>query len=175
MMRRFWLIALAMATPAMAEMSLPDRAAMRAQVQEDNAAYNAGDYGRAMEAMPPALIEEFARQSGMSVDAFLAQAEMAHARAMSGIEIESQDILFDQTEYGTTSAGRDFAVFPIINTVRTAQGRIRQRSVVLAFREGDRWYQVNVGHKASVERLVAAYPDFANHDFPAEQLERLDD
>ena len=73
----------------------------------------------------------------------------------------------DAVEIRTTSTGVDYAVLPTTTVSSVGWGQHSTDTLLtFVFQQTGRWYFADLADDRDLERLLAAYPDFATIDFP---------
>lgn len=140
-----------------------DKAALAALTEKYAVAMATNDYATMVASQPPAVYQELADQTGATVDE-LKTAIIDGGPAQAG-ENGFSDIAMsfdlDAAETGTSTEGRDYALIPNDLTYKMDGTAFRDTGSVLAVKEGDAWYLLQMKDPIMIDAAFAAYPDLA--------------
>lgn len=115
---------------------------------------------------PKVLEADRKHNAGIPEDVFAKMADTLE-RAAASTEVLSFETSFEDATVGTTSAGRNFWLFPTRKLWRDSHGTVEAHGHLLALSDSGRWYLTEVGDELDEKLLLDAYPDFAGLEFPA--------
>lgn len=161
-----------MASPALAE-TQDDRDAIAAGMDGLIAAVQAGEFDKTMDTVPPKLLEEMAGQANMSVEDMRAAAADAASSMMGQVTVESFDYDLDAASFSETDE-REYATIPTTSVMEAMDQKMKMTGDTLALKDEGNWYLVRIEDPAQLQMLAAAYPDMADVEISAGEIEMVE-
>lgn len=169
-------IALCLSLPALPALAFDDtdKAAIATSFDGLLSAIETGNYDQIFEVMPPGMLEEMAKQSGMSADQLRVAATEQTKQMMGQVTLEESTYDLDAATTGTSSAGRDYAVVPTRSVMKLGEERIEATGGTLAVEDGGKWYLIRIETPAHMQLVGQIYPDLADLPVPPSNMRNLE-
>ena len=166
---------LALAAPALAQPITPaQHDALATRIEAFDAAMRVSDMTGIMGVVPPAVLDEIAKQNNITSEQLIAAAQQQIDAAMANITLVSFGMELDKAEYKTLPDNSTYALIPtetVMDLGPAGGGKFRATSSTLGLLDGETWYLVRVEDPQQVVLLKQVYPAFADVTFPAGKME----
>jgi len=166
---------LALAAPALAQAITPaQHDALAARIESFDSAMRASDMTGIMGVVPPAVLDEIAKQNNITSEQLIAAAQQQIDAAMANITLVSFGMELDKAEYKTLPDNSTYALIPtetVMDLGPAGGGKFRATSSTLGLLDGETWYLVRVEDPQQVAILKTVYPAFADVVFPTGGIE----
>jgi ketosteroid isomerase-like protein len=154
------------------ELDAAQTSALQARVEGFSAIIAKGDMAAVFDYMPPKVLQEFAKQTGASIDQIKAATTTQMEQVMKTVTFDSFTMDLKSSKAGKLADGMIYTLIPTETRMSVeSAGKVRATSETLALNDAGVWYLVRIDTPAQSDLVKKIYPGFADIEFKPGTME----